>query len=418
VGNVGTGDPYFLIGNGDGTFAMTRAGLPDDMNRMHSLSCLIVDADGDGNADVVLGAWSNPDPGAASLKEGTVLFGDGRGDFTGRPRRTLPTGPFGASNTQVMDIVATDLNGDNRADLILLSTQMDPAYVGMSLQTLINRGDARFADETSSRLGAGAVRRSGEWCTAAQILDIDGDGLKDLYCYAAGFDDTLPRFWLNNGDGSLSAVDQDPLPVGLRGWHIQFVDNDGDGRLDLLRVNATSSGDIQYHSFRNHTPRKAAIPRRVVEFYNASLDHYFITWVPEEIAALDAGVSLKGWTRTGSSFRTFAGPPGEVTNICRIYLPPIHGDSHFFGRGSTECADTMSSHPDFVLEEGAFMAMRLPDAGACPFGSTPVYRVFSNRIDANHRYVTSKGARAAMVARGWLAEGDGPDLVVMCAGEP
>ena len=62
------------------------------------------------------------------------------------------------------------------------------------------------------------------------------------------------------------------------------------------------------------------------------------------------------------------------------------------------------------------MAMRLPTAGVCPFGLAPVYRVFSNRRDANHRYMTDKATRTAMVSKGWLAEGDGPDLVVMCAG--
>jgi len=41
--------------------------------------------------------------------------------------------------------------------------------------------------------------------------------------------------------------------------------------------------------------------------------------------------------------------------------------------------------------------------------------VFSNRYDANHRYMTDKATRDQMVAKGWLAEGDGPDLVVMCA---
>ena len=44
----------------------------------------------------------------------------------------------------------------------------------------------------------------------------------------------------------------------------------------------------------------------------------------------------------------------------------------------------------------------------------PVYRVFSNRPDANHRYMTDAALRDQMVSRGWLAEGDGPDRVVMC----
>ena len=41
--------------------------------------------------------------------------------------------------------------------------------------------------------------------------------------------------------------------------------------------------------------------------------------------------------------------------------------------------------------------------------------MFSNRPDANHRYMTDAAVRNQMTARGWLAEGDGPDLVVMCA---
>jgi len=68
-----------------------------------------------------------------------------------------------------------------------------------------------------------------------------------------------------------------------------------------------------------------------------------------------------------------------------------------------------------VLEDPAFMFMILPAAGVCPMGTTPVYRVFSNRADANHRYMTDPAVRDAMVAIGWLAEGDGPDRVVMCA---
>ena len=48
-------------------------------------------------------------------------------------------------------------------------------------------------------------------------------------------------------------------------------------------------------------------------------------------------------------------------------------------------------------------------------GTRVVYRVFSNRIDANHRYMVERTLRDQMVALGWLAEGDGPDLAVMCA---
>ena len=60
------------------------------------------------------------------------------------------------------------------------------------------------------------------------------------------------------------------------------------------------------------------------------------------------------------------------------------------------------------------MHLFLPVVGVCPAGTTPIYRVFSNRADANHRYMTDRAIRDQMVGQGWLAEGDGPDLVVMC----
>jgi hypothetical protein len=56
-----------------------------------------------------------------------------------------------------------------------------------------------------------------------------------------------------------------------------------------------------------------------------------------------------------------------------------------------------------------------PTAGTCPAGTVPVYRVFDNRADANHRYTTSRAIRDQMVARGYIAEGYGDDAVIMCA---
>jgi len=153
----------------------------------------------------------------------------------------------------------------------------------------------------------------------------------------------------------------------------------------------------------------------VVEYYHARLDHYFLTWRPSEIAALDAGIAIRGWARTGATFRAWATPEAGSSPVCRYYIPPALGDSHFYGRGHAECEATGREQPGLVLEDARFMHLALPSAGTCPANTVPVYRVFSNRADANHRYTTDRAERDRMVARGWLAEGDGPDLVVMCA---
>lgn len=151
-----------------------------------------------------------------------------------------------------------------------------------------------------------------------------------------------------------------------------------------------------------------------VEYYNAALDHYFVTHVADEIGKLDAG-TIRGWMRTGESFRVYTAAGAGTSPVCRFYIPPAKGDSHFYGRGKAECDATASANPTFVNEDPQFFHVTLPVAGACPAGLQPVYRVYSNRPDANHHYATSRAVRDQMVGKGWLAEGDGPDLVVMCA---
>ena len=154
----------------------------------------------------------------------------------------------------------------------------------------------------------------------------------------------------------------------------------------------------------------------VIEYYSAGQDHYFITSLPTEIAALDAG-KFVGWKRTGRTFEAYPGPTGNASPVCRFLIPPALGDSHFYSASPAECAQTQASNPTFVEESPAVMYVDLPNAttGACPSGTIPVYRVWDNRVDSNHRYTVDKQLRAQMVKQGWVAEGYGPDQVIMCA---
>jgi hypothetical protein len=111
----------------------------------------------------------------------------------------------------------------------------------------------------------------------------------------------------------------------------------------------------------------------------------------------------------------FTASSATTSPVCRFYIPPDKGDSHFYGRGVQECAETGTKNPTFVNEDPQFFHVVLPNAGVCPGGTVNVYRVFDNRIDANHRYMIDPAIRDMMVTqRNWVAEGDGPDLVVMC----
>ena len=76
-----------------------------------------------------------------------------------------------------------------------------------------------------------------------------------------------------------------------------------------------------------------------VEFYNAKINHYFITAYPEEAAALDAGTNVKGWTRTGGQFTVFTEPAEGLQAVCRFFGTPGEGpNSHFYTADAAECA--------------------------------------------------------------------------------
>ncbi len=165
-----------------------------------------------------------------------------------------------------------------------------------------------------------------------------------------------------------------------------------------------------------------------VEYYNVSLDHYFISDLQPDINALDTGY-FPGWARTAQSFKVFAsqasGGPG-VNPVCRFYIPPAHGNSHFFSASPAECAllqqkmQTDPNYSGYVYETPNAFYIALPDTttGACPSATIPVYRLWNQRLDSNHRYTTDVAIKAQMLAHGYVAEGYGPDAVIMCAPTP
>jgi hypothetical protein len=165
----------------------------------------------------------------------------------------------------------------------------------------------------------------------------------------------------------------------------------------------------------------AATLVQVEEFYNAALQHYSMTASAAEKHDLDTD-GHPGWVRTGESFKAYA--PGSVTDdsinpVCRYYGDPLRGlDSHFYSADGDECMNVFRNYRnDWLIEGDNVFQINLPEmaTGHCPIGTVPVYRLWNQRGDSNHRYTTSAAIKAEMVAAGFLAEGYGPDGVVMCA---
>ena len=160
----------------------------------------------------------------------------------------------------------------------------------------------------------------------------------------------------------------------------------------------------------------------VVEYYNATLDAYFITGRAAEQAALDALPA--DFHRTGMQFAATAASvtvgAGDV-RICRFYVSvpaPVSAftNSHFYGREGSDCELILGLKPagftyegfDFTVTESLVPgASGLP--AQCPAQSpTRIYRAFrpgANGRTGNHRYVASSTTYEAMIAAGWAGEG-------------
>ncbi|HEX6137996.1 MAG TPA: trypsin-like peptidase domain-containing protein [Casimicrobiaceae bacterium] len=172
------------------------------------------------------------------------------------------------------------------------------------------------------------------------------------------------------------------------------------------------------------TPDSPGTPGQAVavEFYNRTLDHYFITISPGEIDDLDSGLHA-GWERTGLRFLAFRTQAPGTNPVCRFYRTPgaPGGDSHFYSASPSECQtviDHPKAYPGWTYESGSVFYIALPDpaSGGCAAGMQPIWRFF-NRVTTNHRYTTDHAVRDAMRAHPatWQPEGYPPDNIIMCA---
>ena len=106
-------------------------------------------------------------------------------------------------------------------------------------------------------------------------------------------------------------------------WSLTFLDGQllGDAVLRAKSARMTvvaGGGDDRLEQDYVAPAPPAPDERLAVEFYNPSLDHYFLTAEPAEAAMLDAGIIVPGWTRTGYAFKVY--PAGDARGLHRVPL--------------------------------------------------------------------------------------------------
>ena len=253
---------------------------------------------------------------------------------------------------------------------------------------------------------AATIRSAAYFDPASMRASVSGSVVRVEFTYR---DDAPAAGATPPGMTTFGSVDLPPLAPGtyqLEGW----------GR--------KSSGGAYERFFTKAVQVASSVA--VVEYYSASLDHYFITAGSDEVALIDRG-GQGDWRRTSQQFLAWSkpsdAPPGAVP-VCRFYA--AGPNSHFYTGSKQECdqlkaleqaqrAEAQSRGQQFLgwtYETIAFWAV-MPQNGQCPAGLRPVYRAFNNRVaqmDANHRFMTDEVQRAAMSA-GWIDEG-----AHLCAG--
>ena len=123
-----------------------------------------------------------------------------------------------------------DINNDGLSDIFLTSNMEEN-------KLFLNKGDFKFEDITASS-GTGGKKA---WSTGVTMVDINNDGLLDIYVSNAGNvegDDRANELFINNGDLSFTeAAAEYGLDENGFTTHAAFLDYDLDGDLDVYILN-------------------------------------------------------------------------------------------------------------------------------------------------------------------------------------
>lgn len=199
-----------------------QSGIFNPFNSISDVSAVTLgDLDGDGDLDLVYGDYSSYQ----------ILSVTNTGSKTNPDFTAAPTDLF--HGTYMYDYAYPqlgDLDGDGDLDLVI-----GVYYYGDFLYTMTNTGTRRNPDFTGLSVVAGLYNDG----FTTSLVDIDGDGDLDVY---SGDEDDGFNLWENVGSSKVAAFSQ-PIQYDYIGDNDLLADMDGDGDLDWVSTNRSLRND-------------------------------------------------------------------------------------------------------------------------------------------------------------------------------
>jgi enediyne biosynthesis protein E4 len=127
-------------------------------------------------------------------------------------------------------VAVGDINNDGLIDIYFSANQLPN-------KLYLNKGNMQFEDITDQS----GLASLGGWKTGVSMVDINGDGLLDIYlCRLGNYKgiDGKNELYINNGDLTFTESAQE-YGLDFKGFstHVAFFDYDGDGDLDMYLLN-------------------------------------------------------------------------------------------------------------------------------------------------------------------------------------
>jgi hypothetical protein len=231
VASAATQTVTVLLGTGGGTFRAAGPPIPIGVN---PIFMAVADLNGDHIPDLVVANGGNvfkgtgTDPGSID-----VLLGNGDGSF-----RQAPNSPFLPPDGETPSGVAVaDFNGDRIPDLAVSLTGSLVTGDDGRVDVLRGKGDGTFTENASLAGGPGGV--VGLFPSGLVATDLNGDGKADLAVAGLG-DDTLTVLLGTGLDGAAAFNPDrgSPYATGNSPTLVIARDFDGDGKPDLAVLNS------------------------------------------------------------------------------------------------------------------------------------------------------------------------------------